>query len=528
MTIASSGGGGSTNGTALSVDGAYLSAANFSDSGDINYTATGTNITGTIKSDSVALATDTTGNFVATVAGTSNEISVSGSGSENAAVTLSLPSTIDLGGKTSFELPNAAAPTVDAFGEIAGDNDAWAASRGAVVFYDGTASTRLVGVLSSDTPSNGQVPKWNTGGTITWEDVGGTGTTVSVDGAAASAVNFQDGSEITFTLTTTNVTAAIANDAVDYAQIQNVSAASRLLGRGSASGSGDVQELTASSGVAIQGTALVLTNNFTDGYYANGFLPLFAGASNFLYGDLHFRQANDIRVPMWETNTAFNAVGMRANGGAFQLTTYNTNDFSVLEEFFEFTQATPTNTLTIYNEGFDNLFQVEPNAVFAGDVEFQANILLGASASATTASAGSSNTTVATTAYVDRAIQVSGTNTLQTVSVTIFDPDGVQAVSDAVPLLAVENTWAPNGITIRDIYLKTDASSSYTINLEEWTSPTDGAPVTIESVATSATTEAEDDGTLSDATVAAGSIVFVDLPTTTANWIQVSFTYFVK
>jgi hypothetical protein len=76
---------------------------------------------------------------------------------------------------TSLNIPNAAAPTTDAFGEIAGDNNAWAASRGAVQWYDGTANTWLVGTLSSDAPSNGQVPKWNTGGTITWEDDTGVG-----------------------------------------------------------------------------------------------------------------------------------------------------------------------------------------------------------------------------------------------------------------------------------------------------------------------------------------------------------------
>lgn len=101
-----------------------------------------------------------------TIAGTSNEIAASAS---TGAITLSIPATIDLGGKTSLEIPNAAAPTVSVFGEIAGDNNLWAASRGAPIFYDGTAATALVNVLVSDTPSNGQVPKWNTGGTITWE-----------------------------------------------------------------------------------------------------------------------------------------------------------------------------------------------------------------------------------------------------------------------------------------------------------------------------------------------------------------------
>src|SRR5436190_4943561 len=43
---------------------------------------------------------------------------------------------------------------------------------------------------------------------------------------------------------------------VTYAKIQDVSAASRLLGRGSASGSGDVEELTISTGLTLTGTTL--------------------------------------------------------------------------------------------------------------------------------------------------------------------------------------------------------------------------------------------------------------------------------
>lgn len=122
-----------------------------------------------------------------TLTGTSNEINITNTTGGGNPV-FSLSDTVDLGGKTSFEIPNAAAPTTDAFGEIAGDNNAWAASRGAVQFYDGTANTYLVGALASDTPSNGQVPTWNTGGTVTWETPStSSGITLLCKGAPAQA-----------------------------------------------------------------------------------------------------------------------------------------------------------------------------------------------------------------------------------------------------------------------------------------------------------------------------------------------------
>jgi hypothetical protein len=54
-------------------------------------------LTATVAANSVALGTDTTGNYISTITGTANEITVSGSGSETAGVTLSLPDDVTIG-----------------------------------------------------------------------------------------------------------------------------------------------------------------------------------------------------------------------------------------------------------------------------------------------------------------------------------------------------------------------------------------------------------------------------------------------
>jgi hypothetical protein len=96
-----------------------------------------------------------------------------------------LAGSIDAGSATYVEIPNGAAPTTTIFGQIAGDNNAWGTGRGAAQFFDGTANTWLIGALASDTPADGEVPVWNTGGTITWETVSGdvTGAGSSTDSA---------------------------------------------------------------------------------------------------------------------------------------------------------------------------------------------------------------------------------------------------------------------------------------------------------------------------------------------------------
>lgn len=67
-----------------------------------------------------------------------------------------------------------------------------------------------------------------------------------------------DGDKGDVTVSSSGTVWTVDNDAITYAKIQNVSAASKLLGRGD-SGSGDVQEITLGSGLLMSGTTLAVS-----------------------------------------------------------------------------------------------------------------------------------------------------------------------------------------------------------------------------------------------------------------------------
>lgn len=97
-----------------------------------------------------------------TITGTSNEITVTNGDGVSGAPTLSLPATIDLGGKTSLEIPNSATPTVDADGEIAVDTTVTDFSHGVLKYYGGEE----LGVVAMPigeftTPTDGYVVAYN-------------------------------------------------------------------------------------------------------------------------------------------------------------------------------------------------------------------------------------------------------------------------------------------------------------------------------------------------------------------------------
>jgi hypothetical protein len=95
----------------------------------------------------------------------------------------------DWGGATSFEIPNAAAPTVNAAGEIALDTNYWG-SLGGFIGYDGTGVVGFVGIQTADTCTEGQVPKYNaTPDTWTCEDDANSGAATEFDDLADPSGN---------------------------------------------------------------------------------------------------------------------------------------------------------------------------------------------------------------------------------------------------------------------------------------------------------------------------------------------------
>ena len=109
-----------------------------------------------------------------------------------------------------------------------------------------------------------------TAASIAADSGGGTSNFLRADGTWAAPPGGGGG----ITALTGEVTAAgpgsaaatIATDAVTYAKMQNVSAASRLLGRGSAGGAGNVEELTLGTNLSLSGTTL----NATGGGISDG------------------------------------------------------------------------------------------------------------------------------------------------------------------------------------------------------------------------------------------------------------------
>jgi len=146
---------------------ALATARNITLSGDVTGTASfdGTgdaSITATIAADSVALGTDTTGNYAAAVTGTANEIEVSGSAGEGTTFQVGLPDNVTIGNNLTVTGNTAVSGdlTVDGNLEV----------NGTLTYIDSTTVTigdnmlKLANTNNADTIDTGFYSLYNSSG----------------------------------------------------------------------------------------------------------------------------------------------------------------------------------------------------------------------------------------------------------------------------------------------------------------------------------------------------------------------------
>ena len=229
-------------------DGSGGGAISDGDKGDIRVTASGATWTVDAsaitygKIQNVSAANRLLGRGSASGSGDVEEIS-GGSGLTFNGTILSVSVPVSSGDKGDITVatPGGGAFTLDI-------NDAAVAYTN---IQDVTAASRLLGRGSSS--GAGDVQELTLGSSLA---LAGTALNVSIP--------LTDDNKGDITVGSSGTSFTINTDSVTYGKMQNVSAASRLLGRGSASGSGDPQEITLGSSLTMSGTALSVSVPLSD------------------------------------------------------------------------------------------------------------------------------------------------------------------------------------------------------------------------------------------------------------------------
>ena len=98
-------------------------------------------------------------------------------------------------------------------------------------------------------------------------------------------------------------------------------------------------------------------------------------------------------------------------------------------------------------------------------------------------------------------------------STVLAEPDQLQPISDAWLIAYFPAETYPSGVTIDAIHITSSATCTDVLNFEEWAQDATSSSSTVEEITLSGTFT-EDDGTLTDAAVAADGRLMVDLPAT--------------
>lgn len=144
----------------------YLEFANFTNipdpvitlAGDLSGSVTLTNLasgtlTATITNDAVALGTNTTGNYIATIAGTANEVEVSGSGSEGSTVTIGLPNNVDVTGNFTADTITGRSTGASRTSITSADANTVVFANGDITIPSGTFTGRDIVIISTGSTS---------------------------------------------------------------------------------------------------------------------------------------------------------------------------------------------------------------------------------------------------------------------------------------------------------------------------------------------------------------------------------------